>query len=180
MSSYEAVTARVGALASYLLRILQVVTGILALAAAGLFVGSGAAGDWSVAAIVFGALVGGVVALAAVMVLLFARDVAKVRNLPDITAQDVQDAAKVLATSAASGERQVVEAKGWRKLLKLATGLRSLKKDLDTLADGGMAPAVALGKALVPPRLIAVSLAAVISPFLLVLGVLVLAIGLAT
>ena len=178
MSSYEVVIRRVAALVTYLLRLLQVVAGMLAAGALGLFVGSGALGDWSPAAIAFGALAAGAAVLATVMVLRFAGDVAKIRSLPDVSPQDVQEAARVLATSAVAGERQVVEAKGWRKLLRLASGLRSLKKDLDTLGEGGMAPAVALGRALVPSRLVAVSIAAAISPLVLVLGLLVLLLGL--
>jgi hypothetical protein len=55
-------------------------------------------------------------------------------------------------------------------VLSLAKGLRVLKSDVDELSEGGLAPAVALGKALSPPRIVAAGVAAALSPFVLGFG----------
>jgi hypothetical protein len=105
----------------------------------------------------------------------FTRDLAKARDLPNVSKEEWADAARVLAGRAAEGERAVAEARGARsRLVRLVKGLWALKADVNTLADGGLAPAVALSRALVPVRLLWVAGAAVASPFLLAFGVLVL------
>jgi hypothetical protein len=173
-STYEAVVRRVSALAAVLHRTLQVVVGMLAVAAVLTFVGLGLSDDWSRASLVLGGVLGGAIAVAAVVELRFTRDLAKARDLPDISKQEWADAARVVTSRAAEGERAVVEAQGARsRLFRLVKGLWALKGDVDTLAEGGLAPAVALGKALVPIRLLWVAGAAVASPFLLAFGLLV-------
>jgi len=177
-AGYEAVAARVAAVARFLVPTLTAVTALLLVGGIALFVGIGLLGDWSGVALVLGGALGGLAAGVAVMEGLFARDVAQVRELPSVRREDVDEAIRRLSTTIGAGERQVVERRGLRRLVGLGRGLRALKRDVDDLAEGGLAPAVALGRALVPTRVVAVSLAAVAGPFVCGFGLVVLVLGL--
>ena len=172
--TYEAVIAHVGALATILLRTLQIVTAMLAVAAVLTFVGIGIADDWGQSGLVLGLVLGGAILVVTVIEALFARDVARAKRLPEISREDWANAARQVATRATTGQRDLTETRGRTRLWRLIKGLWALKADIDTLADGGLAPAVSLGKTMVPSRLLAVGAIAVAAPFLLAFGVLVL------
>ena len=175
----DAVLARVVMLAGLLHRTLVVVTAALGIAAVTTFAGFALADDGNRSGLLLGGLLGGSIALVAGMELFFTRDVGRARQLRSISREEWAGAARTLAGRAAAGERAVAEATGVRsRLLRLVKGLWALKGDLDTLAEGGLAPAVSLAKALVPARLLTVAAAAVASPFLLAFGLLVLTLGL--
>ena len=178
--TYQAVVDRVGWLASILLHTIRAVIVVLVIAGVVLFVAFGMADDWGQSGLVLGGVVGVAVLVLVVIEVWFALDLAKARRLPEISAETWAGAARQVATSAASGHRELVEARGLSRIWRLVKGLLSLKSDVDTLADGGLAPAVALGKMLVPTRLLTVAAGAVAAPFLLGFSVVVLAIVLVT
>jgi hypothetical protein len=178
VSRYEAVVARVGALATYLHRLLYGVTTMLAVGAIGLFVGVAMTDEWKGSGLTLGGVLAGAALVATIIEARFNMDVARVRDLPNITHEDLAHAARQLQTSAVAGERQLVEAHGFRKLIRLALALRILKADVDALAEGGMAPAVALGRALRPSRLLLVGVITVASPFVLAFGLAAVILGL--
>jgi hypothetical protein len=161
-------------LATILLRTLQVVCVLLGAAALTTFVGFGLADDWQRSGLVLGGVLGGAIAAVTVMELLFTRDVARAKRLPEISRAEWAAAARQVAGRAAASEREVTEARGRTRLWRFIKGLWALKADIDTLADGGLAPAVSLGKALIPSRMLAVAAAAVAAPFLLAFGLFVL------
>jgi hypothetical protein len=177
MATFADVTARVGLVAAFLLRTLVVVVAMLGAAALALFLGVAVADDWSGTGLLLGAVLGGGIAALAVVVLRFALDVRRIRDLPQVSRDEVRAAAGQLATTARDGERQFMEARGLRRLVRLAQGLWDLKADVDALGDGGLAPAVSLGRALRPIRLGIVALSAVASPFLLAFGLFVLVVA---
>jgi hypothetical protein len=177
--TYQAVVDRVGWLATILLRTVQLVTVLLVLGGITAFVGCGLADDWGSSGLVLGGVVGGAILVLAFIEGWFALDLARAKRLPEISAQTWADAARQVASRAATGQREVTEARGRSRLWRLVKGLWALKSDIDTLAEGGLAPAVALGKTLVPSRLLTVAAGAVAAPFLLTLGLLILVLALA-
>jgi hypothetical protein len=172
--TYQQVIAHVGLVASILLRTLQVVCVLLVAAAVATFVGFAIADDWQQSGLVLGAVLGGAVAVAAVIEVRFTQDVARAKRLPEISREEWAGAARQVAGRAASSERSIVAAKGRGRLWHFVKGLWALKADIDTLADGGLAPAASLGRAVVPSRLLTVAVIAVAAPFLLAFGLLVL------
>jgi hypothetical protein len=177
--TYQAVVDRVGWLASILLHTIRAVIAVLVVAAVVLFVAFGLADDWGQSGLVLGGVVGVGIAVLVFIEGWFALDLAKARRLPEISAETWADAARQVATRAASSHRDLTEARGRSRLWRLVKGLWALKSDVDTLADGGLAPAVALGRTLVPTRLLTVAAGAVAAPFLLGFSVVVLVIVLA-
>ena len=177
--TYQAVVDRVGWLASILLRTVQVVTVMLVVAAVLCFAAMGRANDWGREGIVLGAVVSsGILALAFIEGW-FALDLAKAKRLPEVSTEQWAGAARQVASRAATSHREVTAARGRSRLWRLGKGVWALKSDIDTLAEGGLGPAVALARTLVPSRLMLVAIGAVAAPFLLAFGVLVLVLALA-
>jgi hypothetical protein len=178
VTTYEAAVGRVALFASVLLPWLRalVVAGVLAAVAAG--IGAAASDSWQASGLVAGFVL--VIAFCAPPFVLarFAADVGKVRDLPEVRTADLQEAARQLRGRLAEGERRFAEASGLARLWHLWSALRSLRADIDDLAAGGLGPAVALGRALRPARLLWVSLAALATPLLVIAGALALAAGL--
>jgi hypothetical protein len=103
--------------------------------------------------------------------------VARIRALPEVTAAHLRAAATQLGGRMTEGQQQFSQASGRVRLWYLLLALRALRADLAELAEGGLAPAVALGQALRPGRLLAVAIAALATPFLLAGGLALLAAG---
>jgi hypothetical protein len=178
--TYEAVAARVAAVAHWVRRTLELVVVLLVVGGVSLGAGFGWLSDWTGPGLVIGLILGGIVLATAVAVVFFTLDVRRAEALPTVSRQELGDAARMVAGRAASSERAMAEAKGLRKLLRLGQGLWGLRSDIEVLAEGGLAPAVSLGKALVPARILPVAVVAALSPFLLSLGLIVLAVAAVT
>jgi hypothetical protein len=172
--TYQQVITHVGLLATILLRTLQVVCVLLVAAAVTTFVGFAIADDWQQSGVLLGAVLGGAIAVAAFIEVRFTQDIARAKRLPEISREEWAGAARQVAGRAASSERSIVAAQGRSRLWQFVKGLWALKADIDTLADGGLAPAVSLGKAVVPSRLLVVAVIGVAAPFLLAFGLFVL------
>ena len=170
MITYEQVIAHVGLVATILLRTLQVVCVVLVAAALTTFLGFALADDWQQSGLLLGAVLGGGIAVAAFIEIRFAQDIAKAKRLPEISREEWAGAARQVVGRAVDTERTIVAAKGHSRLWRFVKGLWALKADIETLADGGLAPAASLGKAVVPSRLLTVAVIAVAAPFLLAFG----------
>lgn len=180
MSRTQDLVRRVAAVADGLHRVVVALTamGVAAALAAG--TGAAASDRFSSKGLVAGVIVIALFVTPPWLLGRFAVDVGRIRRLPEITADQVGAAASRLGGRLDEGRRHATgdagrAVKAWR-LLQVG---RRLRADLDELAEGGLAPAASLVQALVPTRLLAVSLAGLATPVLLAIGLVVLAIGLA-
>ncbi len=178
MTTYGQVVARVAAVAALLLPTLVVLTGMGAVAAVAAGVGVAAADDWSRRGLVLGGVALILVGLVPLRLGRFAGDIARVRRLPEVTRDQLSAAATQLGGRVSEGHQQVMGARGLARAWQVAKAARTIRSDLEALSDGGLAPATALVQALVPARIVVVTLASVATPFLLAAGLLVLVVGL--
>ena len=174
MTILDEVVARVAALVG----LVQATVRILAVAAiagiAAFVVGVGMSDDWSRDALVFAGVVGVIAAIAPFSLARFGSDLGPVRALPEVNAAEVREAAGTLAVKLGKGEREFVEAKGLGRVTSLGRALWALRSDVEVLNQGGIAPASALFQTLRPTRLIRVGISALVAPFVLATGLLVL------
>ena len=178
MTATQAVVARVATVAG-LVRI--TVHGLAIMAAVGvaaLVVAGGLVGGWSGETLLLAAALGGLAAVAPVVLARFGAALAPVRDLPTIRPEDLKAMAGTLGSSLASGERKFLDARGLGRVTSLGSALWDLRKDVDTLKEGGLAPAAALAEVLIPTRLIRVGVSALAAPFLLAIGLLALVVAL--
>ena len=149
------------------------VWGLALVAASGIstfVVAVGVIGDWSRDALVFALVVGGVTAIAPVILVRFGVDLGPIRRLPAVSAAEMKAAAGTIGTKLLDRERRFVEAKGLRRVFALGGALWDLRKDVVGLKEGGLAPAAALVETLVPTRLLRVGISALVAPVALAIG----------
>jgi len=178
MTVLDEVVARVAALAG----IVQATVRILAVTAVGgicaFVVGVGLADRWSRDAVVFAGVVSAIAVIAPFSLARFGSDLGPVRALPEVSAAELKETAGTLAVSLGKGEREFVNAKGLGRVTSLGRALWALRSDVEVLNQGGIAPASALFRTLRPTRLIRVGISALIAPFVLAIGLLVLILAL--
>ena len=178
MTMLAEVVARVAAIVGI---IQATVRGLAVVAVAGIaaFVaGVGIAGDWSGDALVFAGVLAVLAAIVPFSLARFGSDLAPVRRLPEVSAAEVREAAGTLAVKLGKGEREFVDAKGLGRVTSLGRALWALRSDVEVLNQGGIAPASALFQTLRPTRLIRVGISALVAPFVLATGLLVLILAL--
>jgi hypothetical protein len=179
MPTREEIVARVGLVTGYVLATLWALTASALVGTVALVGAVFVSGGTDPSSVVLAGLLGIVGVIATVILGLFANDLRPVRRLPEITGAHVRQATGTLATSLAAGEKRFVRAKGLGRVTSLGRALWDLRKDVQTLGDGGLAPAVALFDVLVPTRLLQVGICALAAPFLLFVGLLALTFALA-
>jgi len=174
MTILDEVVARVAAVVG----IVQVTVRILAVTAlvgmVAFVVGVGIFGAWSGDALVFAGVVAAIAAIAPFSLARFGSDLAPVRHLPEVSAAEVKEAAGTLAVKLGESERRFVEAKGLGRVTSLGRALWALRADVEVLNQGGVAPASALFQTLRPTRLMRVGISALVAPFILATGLVVL------
>jgi len=170
MTSIQVLAARIAAVVGL---IQFTVWGLALVAAFGIstfVVAVGLIGDWSRDALVFALVVGGVTAIAPVILVRFGVDLGPIRRLPEVSAAEMRAAAGKIGTKLLDRERRFVEAKGLGRVFGLGGALWDLRKDVEGLKEGGLAPAAALVETLVPTRLIRVGISALVAPVALAVG----------
>lgn len=137
-------------------------------------IGVGIADHWSGDALVFAGVIAAITAIAPISLARFGTALGPVRGLPEVSAAEVGEAAGTLAVKLGRGEREFVDAKGLGRVTSLGRALWALRDDVEVLNQGGIAPASALFQTLRPTRLIRVGISALVAPFVLATGLLVL------
>ena len=161
MTSIQVLAARIAAVVGL---IQFTVWGLALVAASGIstfVVAVGLIGDWSRDALVFALVVGGVTAIAPVILVRFGVDLGPIRRLPEVSAAEMKAAAGAIGTKLLDRERRFVEAKGLGRVFGLGGALWDLRKDVE---------AAALVETLVPTRLIRVGISALVAPVALAVG----------
>mgnify|MGYP000107539398 CR=1 FL=1 len=178
MTILDEVVARVAAIVD----IIQATVRLLAVTAViGIItfvVGIGLADGWSGDALVFAGVVSAIAGIAPFSLARFGSDLGPVRALPEVSAAELKETAGTLAVKLGKGEREFVDAKGLGRVTSLGRALWALRSDVEVLNQGGIAPASALFRTLRPTRLIRVGISALIAPFVLAIGLLVLILAL--
>ncbi len=170
VSSIQDLAARVAAVVGL---IQFTVWGLALIAAFGIstfVVAVGLIGDWSPDALVFALVVGGATAIAPVILVRFGVDLGPIRRLPEVSAAEMKAAAGTISAKLRDRERRFVEAQGLGRVLGLGGALWDLRKDVEGLKEGGLAPAAALVETLVPSRLIRVGISALVAPVAMAIG----------
>jgi hypothetical protein len=178
MTILDDVAARVAAVVGIIQATVRGLAGAAVVGIVAFVVGVGVADRWSGDALVFAGVVALAAAVAPFTLARFGSALAPVRALPEVSAAEVREAAGTLAVKLGSGERHFVEAKGLGRVTSLGRALWALRSDVEVLNQGGIAPASALFQTLRPTRLIRVGISALVAPFVLATGLLVLTLAL--
>jgi len=178
MTILDEVVARVAAIVGIIQATVRALA-VTAVVGIGAFVvGVGVADQWSGDALVFAGVISAIAAIAPFSLARFGTALGPVRGLPEVTAAELREAAGTLAVKLGEGEKEFVDAKGLGRVTSLGRALWALRSDVEVLNQGGIAPASALFQTLRPTRLVRVGISALVAPFVLATGLLVLILAL--
>ena len=178
MTILDEVVARVAAIVGIIQATVRILAAVAAAGIVAFVIGVGHADRWSPDAVVFAVVVGVIAAIAPFSLARFGTDLGPVRALPEVSAAEVREAAGTLAVKLGQGERQFVEANGLGRVTSLGRALWALRSDVEVLNQGGIAPAAALVQTMRPTRLFRVGVSALVAPFILATGLVVLILAL--
>jgi len=178
VSTLAEVVARVAAIVGIIQATVRILAVTSAVGIVAFVVGIGVTDGWSREAWVFSGVVAAIAAIAPFSLARFGSDLGPVRNLPEVSAAEMKEAAGTLAVRLGASERRFVEARGLGRVTSLGRALWALRSDVEVLNEGGLAPATALVQTLRPTRLIRVGISALVAPFVLATGLLVLVLAL--
>lgn len=170
MTSIQDVITRVAAVIGVIQSTVWALAGAAAGGALAMVVAIGLVGHWESSGVVLAAVIGAMTLYVAFVLARFAAAIGPIRRLPEVSAAELKLAAGTLRASLWDGERRFVEARGLGRVVTLGQALWGLRADVKQLTEGHLAPAAALGEAMVPTRLVRVGISALAAPFLLTIG----------